>query len=100
MYFVVILRLKDGLRKNICVPIHWCMGIDMQDVYNGGIDKCRDLVVFHSKVRSRLPNFTLAIRDEFVAEDACYIGRYKTCESKYFVSYFWPFESKFKTNFV
>lgn len=82
MYFVVTLRLKANCRKNLVIPVHWCMGIDMQNVYNGGIGKSEDLVVFFSKNKTRLPNFTLPIRDEFVEDDSCYIARYKTCESE------------------
>lgn len=82
MYFVVSLRLKDNQRKNVCVPMHWCLGIDMQNVFNGGIEKKRDLVVFFSKCLTRLPNFDLKVQDEFTHEDACYIANYKTCESK------------------
>lgn len=82
MYFVVTLRLKANIRKNVYIPIHWCSGIDMQDVYNGGIEKKKDLVVFYSKCKSRIPDFSLRIRDEFTNDDACYLARYRKCESK------------------
>lgn len=82
MFFVVTLNLKNNSRRNVCIPMHWCLGIDMQSVYNGGVDKRRNLKIFFSKQKSRIPNFNLPIRDEFVDEDACYIARYRTCESK------------------
>lgn len=82
MFFVVTLRLKGNHRKNVCIPMHWCMGIDMQMVYNGGVDKTRDLVVFYSKSRSKFPDFELPIQNEFTEQDACYIARYRRCESE------------------
>lgn len=82
MFFVVTLRLKNNRLKNVYIPAHWCMGIDMQRVYDGGILRTDDLKVFYSKCKTRLPNFELPIRDEFVEEDACYVARYRKCESE------------------
>lgn len=81
MYFVVSLKLKEN-RKNVVVPMHWCNGIDMGSVYNCGIQKSENLVVFYSKSLTKLPNFNLPIRGEFVKEDSCYLANYRTCESK------------------
>lgn len=87
MYFVMTLRLKNSQRKNVFIPMHWCNGIDMQDVYNGGIQKKKDFVVFYSKCKSRIPDFSLNISDTFKVEDSCYLARYRKCESEYTLPY-------------
>lgn len=75
------LKLKDGV-KNVCIPAHWCIGLDMAAVFNGGVSRTSDLTVFYSKKKSTLPNFNLPVRDTFTNEDACYVGRYKGCKRK------------------
>lgn len=80
MYFVVTLRLRNNAKKNVCIPMHWCRGFDMKQVFIGGVQKHKDLQVFFSKKRTQLPDFSKPIRDEFVDEDACYIACFRTCQ--------------------
>lgn len=82
MYFVVALQLKNNVQKNVWIPSHWCMGFNMESVYNFGVQKNQNLVIFYSRHKNRVPKFDLKISDEFVEEDACYIGRYKKCKGK------------------
>lgn len=82
MYFIVALRLKNSVMKNVCIPAHWCMGFNMSSVYNYGMKKTQNLIVFYSKNKKKVPRFNLNIRDEFVDEDACYIANFRTCKGK------------------
>lgn len=79
MFFVVTLKLKNRQNKNVWIPTHWCRGYSMEKVYNIGMQKNENLVVFYSNDKKKLPNFELGIRDEFTNGDACYIAQFKTC---------------------
>lgn len=59
----------------------------MKHVFNAGIEKQKDLVVFYSKRRTAIPIFTLPIRDEFVQEDSCYLARYRRCEGSHLLRF-------------
>lgn len=80
MFFVVTLKLKNRQNKNVWIPTHWCRGYSMETVYNIGMRRSEDLVVFYSENQSEPPNFELGIRDEFTNVNACYIGRFRMCK--------------------
>lgn len=84
MFFVMAIRLNESESqvKNVYIPSHWCLGLNMESIYTNGINKNTDFKIFYSRNRSKLPNFDLPIRTTFSSEDACYIARYRSCKSK------------------
>lgn len=82
MYFVMALKLNEGHKKHVSIPMHWCFGINMEMVMRKGMSKTEDLKIFYSKNETRLPNFDLPIQRAFRDEDSCYVARFRTCISK------------------
>lgn len=82
MFFVMAIRLTEGQVKNVLIPSHWCFGMNMENIFERGINKTTDYKIFYSKKKSTLPNFELPVQQIFSDEDACYIARFKTCKSE------------------
>lgn len=90
MYVTVILLHS---RVRVVIPVKYIFSLDIVQVYNRGISRNKDHIVYYSSDDSDEPNFRLPIKKEFDPfEPACYEARILNTFGKFHVDFRYCFE--------
>lgn len=88
MWFCVLLRGTNGnIKKEI--PFTWVHSLDIVQIFNRGINHCKNHLIYYSENKTDDPNFKLPIRDFFDENDqrGCYYVKIRNCAGKCHFAY-------------
>lgn len=70
-----IIGLETNPVKVIAVQEKWIKELNLVECADDGVNQSKSTVVFYCSDLEKQADFSLAVRDQFSAEPACYYGR-------------------------
>lgn len=96
MWFSVLLRGRNGNVKKE-VPFGWIRSVDVVQIFNRGINRTKNYLIFYSKDKTDEPSFKLAVQHIYDETDVrgCYYAKIRNTTGEYFFIVDWPKTGEF-----
>lgn len=93
MWFCALFRGINGNIEKKEIPFAWVHSFDIVQIFNRGINRTKDHLVYYSDDKTDDPNFKLPVRDFFDENDplGCYYVKIRNCVGKFYLTYIFIF---------
>lgn len=86
MWCAILLRGRNGQVKKE-IPFSWVHSVDIVQIFNRGISRAKNHLVYYSDDKLEEPDFKLPVQDVFEENDerGCYHAKVRYCAGMYLV---------------